>query len=102
YQCVSVGADKRVVWWDIGQGDEVRVLDGTEGAEGTCGAISHSGEWFAVGDRAGTVVTYGYDSGEVEKMGVLHTDGVSTLAISDLGDVFATGGKEGGIVLWEA
>lgn len=100
-QLVTVGADRRLSWWDVADGAEIRTLE-----QACCGAkplralgLSGSGDGLATGGGDGAVRTWAYDAGVQAGEG-LACGGVTCVHVAPDGSCVVSGDDAGCVMVW--
>lgn len=81
-QLLTAGSDRKVSYWDIFDGQSIRMLDGTEEGEINALAITREGEHFVSGGEDLIVKLWKYDEGTIQYEGVGHSGTITKIAVS--------------------
>jgi WD40 repeat protein len=101
-QIVTVGTDRRISYWEIFDGETLRVMEGVpEGFELSTISISKSGSHFVVGGSDTLVKLYDYELGELVGIGRGHSTGITASVISPNQEFIVTGGSDGSLFFWQ-
>ena len=100
-QLITTGSDRKVSYWDIFDGQTIRMLDGSEEGEINALAITREGEHFLSGGEDHIVKLWKYDEGTVQYEGVGHSGAITKIAVAPDQRHIITCGSEGAIFIWE-
>ena len=91
-QIVTIGTDKKITYYDVFDGQALRILEGSADAI----AITRSGSHMVVAGQSVAVIDY--DDGEV----VAHAAGhaVTAIAVAPSQDFIVTGSADGSLFFW--
>lgn len=98
-QAVTVGTDRKIVYWDCYDGSAIRELEGS-GAAINAIEIAADGDSMVTGGADKLVKVWDYDAGEVRQLGIGHSGEITALAVSPDQSFVVTAGSEGGIFIW--
>jgi len=99
-QLLTTGTDRKLTYWDIVDGNPIRVLDGSETDVVNCIAITEDGDKFVSGGGEQIVKLWGYDEGYNYYIGVGHSGSIVKCKISPDHQTIVSVGDEGAIFLW--
>jgi WD40 repeat protein len=101
-QLLTTGTDRKLTYWDVVDGNAIRIIDGSQTAHLNCLDISGDGQTFVSGGGDKTVNVWGYDEGYNYYTGVGHSGDVVQAVYSPDQDTIVSVGEEGAIFLWTA
>jgi WD40 repeat protein len=99
-QLLTTGSDRKLTYWDVVDGNPIRIVDGSQTDPINCLAITDDGEKFICGGDEKLVMVWGYDEGFCYNVGVGHSGSVMSTAISPDQKTIVTVGDEGAVFLW--
>lgn len=99
-QILTTGSDRKLTYWDVVDGNPIRIIDGSQTDVINCLAISDDGEKFVCGGGEKLVKVWGYDEGFCYHVGVGHSGEILSTAISPDQQTIVTVGDEGAVFLW--
>lgn len=99
-QLLTTGTDRKLTYWDVVDGNPIRITDGSQTDVINCLAISEDGNQFVSGGGEKVVKVWGYDEGYCYYHGVGHSGAITNCAISPDQQTIVTVGDEGAIFLW--
>lgn len=99
-QFLTTGSDRKLTYWDVVDGNPIRIIDGSQTDLLSCLAISEDGEKFVCGGADKLVKVWGYDEGFCYYQGVGHSGEITASAISPDQRTIVTVGDEGAVFLW--
>lgn len=99
-QVLTAGSDRRIAYWDVFDGQAIRILEGSPDAEILTLAMSKSGSHFASGSADRLVKLWDYDSGMPAGVGAGHSGTVNSVAIAPDQKTVVSVGGEGAIFIW--
>jgi WD40 repeat protein len=97
-QIITVATDRRVTYFDVFDGDRLRIIE----AQADTVAVSKSGSHIAIAGKDGVVRLIDYDEGiftHASQEGI-HSVGVTALAVAPNQEFIVSGDEQGGIVFW--
>lgn len=100
-QLVTTGTDRKITYWDAYDGQAIRIIDASDGAEVSALAVDVSGEAIISGGGDKLVKLWGYDEGHCYYIGVAHSGSVSAVAVTPDKSSVVSVGTEGGIFVWQ-
>ncbi len=98
---ISVGADGKLMIWDIDTGELVQQLDGHGGASLWSVAIGPNGRYVAAGSVDGNVYVWELPGGNLTRTLLSDNRHVWAVQFSPQGTYLAGGGSDGNVRLWE-
>lgn len=99
-QLLTTGSDRKLTYWDVVDGNPIRIIDGSQTDMCNTLSISEDGEKFVSGGADKLVKVWGYDEGFCYNVGVGHSGAVTASAISPDQRTIVTVGDEGAVFLW--
>jgi WD40 repeat protein len=99
-QLLTTGSDRKLTYWDVVDGEQIRVLDGSDSHTINCLDVTEDGEAFVSAGADKLVKVWGYDEGFNYCEGVGHSGEVTQCRISPDQGTVVTVGDEGAIFLW--
>lgn len=99
-QILTTGSDRKITYWDVFDGQAIRMLDGSEDGEINALAITQEGEHFVSGGEDKEVKIWDYDQGICYYSGIGHSGSITKVAISPDQRFVVSGGQEGAIFIW--
>jgi WD40 repeat protein len=99
-QLLTTGTDRKIAFWDIADGNPIRILDGSHTDMLNCLAITNDGERFVAAGGEKLVQVYGYDQGVCNYVGAGHSGAIIQTKISPDQQTIVTVGDEGAIFMW--
>jgi len=100
-QLVTLGTDRKISYWDAYDGQEIRVLDGSDTDALNSVDISQDGQVVVSGAADKLVKLWGYDEGHCYMVGKGHSGSVSCAKISPNMEKIVSVGAEGAIFIWD-
>ncbi len=100
-QLITCGTDRKITFWDVADGNPIRIVDGSKTAQLNCLAISPDGSRFVSGGGESLVHVWGYDEAHQLFQGHGHSGAITACAISPDSQTIVTCGDEGGIFMWK-
>jgi len=100
-QILTCGTDRKITWWDVVKGSEIRIVDGSQTDAMNGVDISPDGDWFATAGASGLVKVWNYDSGATEFTGRGHSGSIVAAKISPDQTYVVSVGTEGAIFMWK-
>ena len=91
----------QVTYWDVFDGQAIRIVDGSDTATVTALAIDRDGEAIISGGEDKLVRLWGYDEGHCYFVGVAHSGAVTQVAVTPDRSKIVSVGAEGGIFIWD-
>lgn len=101
-QLLTTGTDRKLTYWDVVDGNAIRIIDGSQTAQINCLDITSEGAMFASGGGDKIVQVWGYDDGFHYFTGVGHSGDISSVRFSPDQKTIVSVGEEGAIFLWTA
>jgi len=98
---VTLGTDRKISYWDAYDGQEIRVLDGSDTDALNSVDISQDGQVVVSGAADKLVKLWGYDEGHCYMVGKGHNGSVSCAKISPNMEQTVSVGAEGAIFIWD-
>jgi WD40 repeat protein len=95
-QIIAVGSDKRVSYYDVFDGERLRIIE----MDANVVAVSSGGSHIAVAGKSGNVSLIDYDEGIVTDVGEGHSVPVTALAMAPNNQFIVTGDQEGALFFW--
>jgi WD40 repeat protein len=95
-QIVTVGTDRRLTYYDVFDGEALRILEG----DADVISASKSGSHLAVAGRDGRLRLIDYDQGTVSHSGEGHSVGVTAIAVAPNQEYIVTGDEQGALFFW--
>lgn len=99
-QILTCGTDRKIVYWDAIDMQQIRVVDGSEEAEMTALHISGDGAFFVSGSADRKIKLWNYDAGALCYTGAAHSGAINDIKISPDEKTIVSVGAEGGINIW--
>jgi len=100
-QFLTCGTDRKLTYWNMSTGKEIRVLEGSEQEINTVDIFEReSGDVFVSAGNDRLVRMWNYDQGNLMAIGRGHSGGISRLKISPNGRKIVSVGNEGAIFIW--
>ena len=93
-QIVTVGTDKRITYYDVFDGQSLRILEGAADAI----AVTRSGSHFIVGGDS--LKVFDYDDGILVARGEGHSVPITAIAVSPSQDFIVSGAADGSLFFW--
>lgn len=100
-QLLTCGSDRKVTYWDCFDGQQIRMLDGSDSGELNALAITDVGEHFISAGEDKVVKLWDYDEGIIYFTGVGHSGNITKIGIAPNQRFFVSTGSEGGIFIWK-
>ncbi|KAL4465728.1 hypothetical protein ABPG72_015129 [Tetrahymena utriculariae] len=100
-QLLTTGSDRKITYWEIYDGQAIRMLDGSEEGEVNALSITKEGEHFVSGGEDKLVKLWGYDEGIKYYSGTGHSGAITRLQISPDQRTVVSVGAEGAIFIWK-
>lgn len=101
-QLITVGTDRRLVYWDAMDCQPIRELEASSMGEVCTCAISPDGKELVSGGEDKLLKFWDYDEGEVTAMGVGHSGLITRARFSPSGRFIVSVGEEGAIFVWNS
>ena len=96
-QIIAVGSDQRVSYYDVFDGERLRIIE----IDANVVAISREGSHIAIAGRPGMVSLIAYDQGTVSHRGShCHSVPVTAIAFAPNQEFIITGDQEGALFFW--
>lgn len=99
-QLLTTGSDRKLTYWDVVDGNPIRIIDGSEENTVNCLAITEDGDKFVSAGGDKLVQVWGYDEGYRYYNGYGHSGEIVQCAISPDQNTIVSVGDEGAIFLW--
>jgi len=99
-QLLTCGTDRKLAYWDVVDGNPIRITDGASEETINCLAIAQKGDKFVSAGGEKIVKVWGYDEGYNYFKGVGHSGDIESIAISPDEKMIVSVGNEGAIFLW--
>lgn len=99
-QLLTTGTDRKLTYWDVVDGNPIRIIDGSQTDTINCLSITNDGTKFVSGGGEKLVKVWGYDEGFCYVHGVGHSGVITQSAISPDQQTIITVDDEGAIFLW--
>jgi WD40 repeat protein len=99
-QLVTTGTDRKLTFWDIADGNPIRILDGSLHHVLNTLAVSADGERFVTAGGDKQVKVFAYDEGVLGARGVGHSGEISQVVIAPDQRTIVSIGDEGAIFIW--
>jgi len=99
-QLVTTGTDRKLTFWDVADGNPIRILDGSLHHSLNTLAVSADGERFVTGGGDKVVKVFAYDEGVLGARGVGHSGEISQVVIAPDQRTLVSIGDEGAIFIW--
>lgn len=100
-QLLTTGTDRKITYWDVVDGNPIRIIDGSDSDLLTSLSISADGNKFVSGGGDRLVQLWGYDEGFSYCTGVGHSGCVTRTVISPDQRLIVSVGEEGAIFMWK-
>ncbi len=98
----SVGFANRLVLLDAEQGTELPLAGGVPGADFTDVSAAASDGELLTGDAAGRLALWNSADGRLQRTWQGHATHIDALAVSPVGNAFASKATDGSLILWDA
>jgi len=100
-QIVTSGTDRKIVYWETYDGNQIRELDAsnTGGINGL--DIDRCGQYFITGGDDTILKVWDYQAGEIVYTGTGHADAITRLKFSPDRTKVVSVSKDGGILVWK-
>lgn len=99
-QLLTTGTDRKLTYWDVTDGNPIRIMDGSETGTLNTLSISEEGDKFVSGGEDKLVQVWGYDEGYCYYTGTGHSGAITASQISPDQETIVTVGDENAIFLW--
>lgn len=99
-QIVATGTDRHISWYDVYDGQAIRVLEGSERSEVNSLDVSPDGAYLVSGGADTTLRLWDYDEGTVLAEGQGHSDAITKVVISPDQSRIISCGNDGAIMCW--
>jgi len=99
-QLLTTGSDRKLTYWDVVDGNPIRIIDGSQTDVINCLSITDCGTKFICGGADKLVKVWGYDEGFCYNVGVGHSGEVKACAVSPDQQTIVSVGDEGAVFLW--
>lgn len=100
-QLLTTGTDRKLTYWDVVDGNPIRVLDGSAIDALNTLAISSDGETFVCGGGDKLVKVWAYDEGFCYYKGIGHSGEITRTQIAPDQQQIVSTGEEGAIFIWK-
>lgn len=100
-QLLTTGTDRKLTYWDVVEGNPIRILDGSHKDMVNSLSITEDGTLFVAGGGDKLVKVWGYDEGYCHRTGVGHSGAVTSCVIAPSGKTIVSVGDEGAIFIWD-
>lgn len=97
---MTTGSDRKITYWDVFDGQAIRMLEGSEEGEVNTLAITQEGEHFVSGGEDKEVKIWDYDKGLCMYTGIGHSGAITKIALSPDQNYVVSGGQEGALFIW--
>ncbi|XP_051491178.1 cilia- and flagella-associated protein 52 [Apus apus] len=101
YQILTGGTDRKIGFWEVIDGSEVRSVEGSASGSINGMDITSSGTHFVTGGDDHLVKLWSYNEGEVTHVGVGHSGNISRLKISPENKYIVSVSADGAILIWK-
>lgn len=99
-QILATGTDRKLTYFDVADGNPIRILDGSQTDVLNSLAISGDGAKFVVGGGDKIVKVYAYDEGILGARGIGHSGDITQVVIAPDQKTIVSIGEEGAIFIW--
>ncbi|KAM7538869.1 hypothetical protein Aperf_G00000055808 [Anoplocephala perfoliata] len=100
-QLLTVGTDRKIGYWEMYDGSQIRELEASRSGSINGLDISADGVIFVTGGDDKIVKVWRYNEGDVTHVGLGHSSSISRLRISPDQRLIITVSEDGGIFLWD-
>jgi WD40 repeat protein len=99
-QLLTTGTDRKLTYFDVADGNPIRIVDGSPHHQLNSLSISEDGERFVTGGGDKIVKVFAYDEGVLGARGVGHSGEIAQVVISPDQRTIVSIGSEGAIFIW--
>ena len=99
-QLLTCGTDRKLTYWDVVDGNPIRILDGSQNDVLNTLAVDAEGSRFVVGGGDKVVKVFAYDEGVMGAKGVGHSGDITAVVIAPDQRTIVSIGEEGAIMIW--
>lgn len=99
-QLLTTGTDRKLTYWDVVDGNPIRIIDGSEDNTLNCVCITEDGDKFVSAGGDKLVQVWAYDEGYCYFTGHGHSGEIVKCAISPDQQTIVSVGEEGAVFLW--
>eukprot|EP00899_Mesostigma_viride_P011827 jgi/Mesvir1/20645/Mv14866-RA.1 len=99
-QLLTTGTDRKITYWDVYDGQAIRIMDGSMSHELNALDISSDGEGFVSGGGDKDVRLWSYDEGHCDYVGRGHSGAITKVKISPDQAKIVSVGAEGAVFMW--
>ena len=100
-QLLTTGTDRKLSYFDVADGNPIRILDGSQSDALNSLAVTEDGSKFVAGGGDKVVKVYAYDEGVLGARGVGHSGDITQVVIAPDQRTIVSIGEEGAIFLWQ-
>ncbi|VUZ43258.1 unnamed protein product [Hymenolepis diminuta] len=100
-QLLTVGTDRRIGYWEVYDGSQIRELEASRSGSINGLDLSADGTTFVTGGDDKIVKVWRYNEGDVTHVGLGHSSSISRLRISPDQRLIVSVSEDGGIFLWD-
>jgi WD40 repeat protein len=100
-QVLTTGSNRKITYWDCGDGQAIRMLDGSDSGEINTLSITEQGDHFVSGGQDKKVKVWDYDEGICYFNGIGHSGDITKICISPDQRSIVSVGTEGAIFMWQ-
>ncbi|KAI8512301.1 Cilia- and flagella-associated protein 52 [Branchiostoma belcheri] len=100
FQVITSGTDRKIGYWEVYDGNQIRELDGSKSGAINGMDISPGGGSFVTGGDDKLIKVWKYDEGEVTHVGIGHSGDISKLKISPDQRHIVSVSTDGAILRW--
>jgi WD40 repeat protein len=99
-QLLTTGSDRKLTFWNVVDGNPIRITDGSQSKQVNCLDISQDGEAFISAGADKIVKVWGYNEAFQYSQGIGHSGSITKCRISPDQRTIVSVGDEGAIFLW--
>lgn len=99
-QLLTTGTDRKLTYWDVCEGNPIRIIDGSNTDMLNTLCISSDGSTFVTGGGDKVVKVWGYDEGYCYYEGHGHSGSITACKLSPDQKTVVTVGDEGAVFIW--
>ena len=100
-QIITCGTDRKVSYWEVFDGSQVREIDGSKSSSINTLDVSQDGGYFVTGGDDRVIKVWKYMEGELVGYGIGHSGEVSKLVLCPQQKYIVSVSVDGGILIWE-